>query len=82
MRGDSPDFNMANVPVKQNGAISVYVDSLLLIHCYQNEAEKHTFFFLVERINKRKWKKQAKNIYFSPLPETHIPTPRLEVPHS
>lgn len=58
MRVNIPDFNLANVPVKQNWAISVYVTGLFLIHYHQNEAEKPRFFFLVE-INKRKQKKQA-----------------------
>ena len=44
MRGNNPDFNLANVPVKQNWVISVYVDGLLLIHHNQNEAEKPRFF--------------------------------------
>lgn len=51
MRGDNPDFNMAKGPVKLNGAISAPLDGLLLIHCHQKEAEKHTLFFLVERKN-------------------------------
>lgn len=48
MKGDNPDFNLANVTVKQSGALSVDEDGLLLIHCHQNETEKPGFLFLFE----------------------------------